>query len=275
MYKFRNIEKIGFEELAHTWNLAFSDYILPMSMTPESIEAYFKVSGVERSQSFSAFYEDALVGLLVNSVDTFRGKVVAYDAMTGIVPEHRGKGLFSQLFQYTKNSLKNNDITHYYLEVITTNENAYSIYKKKGGKVDREFSFLEGKMNSNLYSSAKVKVSPLSAFPKEELSKYEPSFGNRIAALHRNIKDYQIAYVQAENKKSAAAVFNRQGKISQIMWDGTDSSDLLYAVITHLSQNFDKLSISNIPIAETELISELLNIGFKILVNQYEMCIEL
>ena len=77
--------------------------------------------------------------MLINSVGTFKGKVVAYDAMTGIVPEHRGKRLFSQLFERTKNSLKSNGIMHYYLEIITTNEDAYSIYKRRGGKVVREF----------------------------------------------------------------------------------------------------------------------------------------
>jgi len=134
VYEFRNLEKVGFEDVTNTWNVAFSDYIVPMNMTPEEVEAYFKISEVDKSQSFGAFNKDTLVGLLINSVDTFRGGVAAYDAMTGIVPEHRGKGLFSQLFEYTKNSLKNNNIKHYYLEVITTNENAYSIYKKKGAR---------------------------------------------------------------------------------------------------------------------------------------------
>ena len=274
MYKFRNIGKINFEDLANTWNLAFSDYVVPMSMTPDGVESYFKVSGINRSQSFGAFYKDQLVGLLLNSVDTFKGRTVAYDAMTGIVQEHRGKGLFTQLFEHTKTSLKSSGVTHYYLEVITVNENAYSIYKKKGGKIEREFSFISGKMNSGFNHSADVKVLPLSVFPKEELCKYEPSFANRVACLYRDAGNYQVAYIEAENKKSAA-VFSRQGVITQIMWGGVGGSELLRAVLTYLSQNFESLRISNIPVTETELISELLTIGFKILVNQYEMCIEL
>jgi len=272
MYEFRNLEDVSFEDLTNTWNLAFSDYIVPVDITPKKIETYFKVAGVDISQSFGAFYNDALIGLLINSVGTFRGKTVAYDAMTGIVPEHRGKGIFSQLFEYTKNSLKNNGIKHYYLEVITTNEKAYSIYKKKGGKVDREFSFLIGKMDNDFYNSADVKVSPLSVFPKEELSKYEPSFGNRIVALHQNIDDFQVAYIEAENR-NAAAIFSSQGGIPQVMFNGANDNDLLRAIFTYLSRNFENLRISNIPITETELISELLAIGFKIQVNQYEMSI--
>jgi ribosomal protein S18 acetylase RimI-like enzyme len=273
MYELRNLEKVSFEDITNTWNSAFSDYIVPVDMTPERIETYFLVSGVDKSQSFGAFYHGALVGLLINSVDTFRGRLAAYDAMTGIVPEHRGKGLFSQLFEHTRNSLRGNGITHYYLEVITTNEKACSIYKKKGGKVDREFSFVAGKTSGDAYGSAGVKVLPLSAFPKEELSEYEPSFSNRVAALHRNIADYLVAYAEADNRKTAA-IFNQQGLIPQIMLNGADDFPLLHSVLMYLSRHFETLRIPNIPLTESILISELLKIGFEILVNQYEMCIE-
>ena len=122
MYEFKNIENISFDDLATTGNSAFSDYIVPMNMTPIDIEVYFKITGVDRAYSYGAFYQGRLVGLLINSIDIFKGDKVAYDAMTGIVPKHRGKGLFSQLFEFTRNNLKDSGIMNYYLEVITTNE---------------------------------------------------------------------------------------------------------------------------------------------------------
>jgi len=280
MYEIRTIENIAFEDLADTWNLAFSDYIVPMNMTAEGLSAYFKVAGVDRSQSFGAFQNNTLVGMLLNSVDSFRGERTAYDAMTGIVPQHRGKGLFTQLFEQTKNSLKSNGIKNYYLEVIKTNENAYSIYKNKGGKTEREFLCICGRIDNKFESVVEVKVSPLSDYldskvSKSELSVYEPSWSNRVVALHRNIDDYQVAYIEDGSRK-VAAIFNKwSGGIPQIMFNGIDDKDLLRAVFTCLSQKFDSLSISNIPSTETELISELLNIGFKVLVEQYEMKIDL
>jgi GNAT superfamily N-acetyltransferase len=274
VYQYKNLENVTLDEVTRTWNLAFSDYIVPITMTPESIEAYFKVTGVDESKSYGAFYDDTLVGLLVNSVDTFRGETAAYDAMTGIVPEHRGSGLFSKLFEYTADGLKRNGIKRYYLEVITANEKACAIYKKKGGKIQREFSVLEGKIQSDFYSNTEVEILPLSSFPKEEISVYEPSFGNRVTSLYRNIDDYQVANAKM-GRRITAAIFSKQGSIRQILYKGEADRDLLRAVLTYLSQNYEKLSISNIPVTETELISELLNVGFKVLVNQYEMCIEL
>ena len=274
VYNFGTIENLTFADITNAWNLAFSDHIVPANMTPEKVKAYFKVTGVNREQSFGAVYKDKLIGLLINSIDHYNGRTAAYAAMAGIVPEHRGREIFSQLFTYTKKSLKSSGVTHYYIEVITTNERALNIYKKKGGKIDREFSCITGKMDSGFYNNAEVRVLPLSSFPEEELSKYKPSYSNRVSALRRNADDYQIAYIMSESRKSAV-VFSTEGAIQQVMFNGADDCDLLRAVLTRLSQNFETLQISNIPVTETELIDELQNIGFGILVNQYEISIEL
>ena len=270
MYQIKNLEDISFEKIADTWNLAFADYIVTTNVNAESVDAYFKMSKVDRSMSFGAYHNDILIGMLLNSIDEFKGSLVAYDAMTGIVPEHRNKGVFSLLFEYAKNNLKRKGITHYYLEVITENKNAYTIYKKIGGKICRELSVIEGRIDCD--HNFKVRVVPLHTFPYEDLSKYEPSFSNRIIALRRNVDSYQIAYI--ENEK-AAVIFNKQGGISQIQYDGEKDNERLKAILAYLSQKFDCLRISNIPISETELINTLRKLGFHTLVNQYEMCVEL
>ena len=97
-------------------------------------------------------------------------------------------------------------------------------------------------------------------------------YSNRIIALRRNIDDYQIAYI--ENEKTAV-IFNKQGGISQVQFNGEKDNKRLKAILAYLSQKFDCLRISNIPISETELINTLYKMGFHTLVNQYEMCVEL
>ncbi|MCL2111331.1 MAG: GNAT family N-acetyltransferase [Clostridiales bacterium] len=332
MYEFRNLENVGLDDITDTWNRAFSDYVVPLEMTLESVDAYLKVTGVDRRQSYGTFCGGELVGLLLNSVDTFRGSLAAYDAMTGIVPEHRGRGLFSQMFEYTRDSLKAGGITHYYLEVITTNERARSIYTKKGGKILRELAFVKGRVSGDAASCGgalvggarsddapagfAVKTLPLSEFiskfpldltsdsasefPSEELCNYEPTFGNRLRSLYRNIADYNVAYINEDSKKTAV-VYSSAGRIPQIVFGGAgggagaatdadadagtatsanvvaraDAKHSLHAILAHLSGMFETLSISNIPTTETALISELQNLGLAISVKQYEMCIEL
>ena len=70
-------------------------------------------------------------------------------------------------------------------------------------------------------------------------------------------------------------IFSKQGGIPQILWNSKENNGSLFAVLKYLSGQFEELRISNIPIIETQLTENLLNFGFKGLVNQYEMCIEL
>ena len=274
MYEYRNLENVCIEDLAETWNLAFSDYIVDMDMSPERLEAYFKISGVDYKRSFGAFNNGVLVGMLMNSVDIYKGRKVAYDAMTGIAPEHRGKGLFSALFEYTKKVLKEDGITHYYLEVIQTNERAYNIYSAKGGKVEREYTFLKGRADRDPVYQSEIKFRPLSDFSGGELCDYEPSFSNRVSSMRRNADDYKVAILETEKGKMSV-VINTQGRITQAGYDGPEGKTLLGAILFNLSQDFDELEISNIPATETELITELKSIGFVVKVDQYEMCIKL
>jgi ribosomal protein S18 acetylase RimI-like enzyme len=279
-YEFKSIENTDFDVLTDTWNLAFSDYVVPVNITQETLKAYFKVSGVDKRQSFGAYQGDELVGLLINSVDTYDGRIVAYDAMTGIVPEHRGRGLFTQLFEHTRNSLKKSGINLYYLEVITENKKAFSIYQRKGGEIEREFSFLIGSVDPDCRTSAEVKTIPLvdyppSSFKNGELSYYKPSFGNRTQALLRNADDYRVAGAETGGGKAAAVYSCSRGRVMQIMYGGKDDNESLLAVMSFLSENCQEFQVSNIPITESGLIQELLRIGFRVSVNQYEMCIEL
>ena len=270
MYEIVNLYDVNFEDLAHVHNIAFSDYVTPMQTTPEQLEAYFKVAGVDCKQSFGAYYQNKLIGILANAVDYYRGGMVAWDAITGIAKEHRGKGLFSKLFESTRECLKSNGINRYFLDVITANENACTVYKKKGAQIEREFSFLTGRTDSQFGSKMEVKITPLSSSHKDELAYYDPSFGNRIVGLCRDYDNYQV--LEAEN---VAVIISKQGRISQIRYAGTDETEQLCSILTYLSQKFDNLSISNIPITEISLIHALLQNNFRVKLNQYEMSMEL
>lgn len=273
MYEIKNLSHVSYEELADTHNLVFSDYVIPMYITPEQIEAYFKVSGVDYSRSFGGFYKGKLIGFLANAVDIYNGKPAAWDAMTGIAKEHRGKGLFSKLFEHTRQCLAGNDIKSYYLDVITTNENACSVYQKKGAKIVREFAFFTGSViseQSALLQEGVIKMSPLSASSSVDISTYQPSFGNRISALCRDADHYLIAECG-----NTSIMISRQGRISQIRYNDQGDQGDLYKILKQLFQEFVHLDISNIPITEHALIHALLDFGLTIKVKQYEMCIDL
>ena len=106
MYHFRALQDISMEQLAQCFNLAFSDYEQPICFTPKSLKYYLTASAVNLSLSFGAFWEEELVGFILNSGGVYHGESVVFDAGTGVVPDHRGKKVFSALFDYTSQQLQ-------------------------------------------------------------------------------------------------------------------------------------------------------------------------
>ena len=58
------------------------------------------------SLSYGAFCGEEMVGFILNSSGKYKGQNVVFDAGTGVIPKHRGKKVFSALFDYTCQQLK-------------------------------------------------------------------------------------------------------------------------------------------------------------------------
>lgn len=268
VYEVKSLGGVGDEILADTHNQAFADYVVPMEITPEGLALYYRIVGVDKSQSFGAFCGGKLVGMIANAVDVVGGQTVAWDAMTGIAREHRGKGLFSRLFVRAEESLRGRGVSRYFLDVITSNEKAYRAYRGKGMEVVREFACLSGR--SKGLGDKGVAVQPLSDWPDQDLCRYQPSFQNRMAGLRRAAAHYEVAAWD-----DVAVLVNGEGRISQIRYGGQGDADALALVCSHLSDRFESLFVSNIPTTETALIDALVDIGLGVQLNQYEMSKEL
>ena len=132
MYSYKALQDVSLQQLAQCFNLAFSDYEQPIRFTPESLNYYLTASAVDLSLSFGAFCGEEMVAFILNSRGIYQEQNVVFDAGTGVVPEHRGKKVFSELFAYTSRQLQQYRIEKYYLEVLQANPRAVTIYKKKG-----------------------------------------------------------------------------------------------------------------------------------------------
>ena len=113
MYHFQSLQEISMQQLAECFNLAFSDYEQPIRFTLESLKYYLTASAVDLSLSFGAFCEDQMVAFILNSSGMYQDQRVVFDAGTGVIPGHRGKKVFSGLFEYTCRQLKDRGIVRY------------------------------------------------------------------------------------------------------------------------------------------------------------------
>ena len=112
MYHFCALQETSIEQLTNCFNLAFSDYEQSICFTPEKMKYYLTASAVDLSLSFGAFFQDQPVAFILNSSGMYNGQSVVFDAGTGVVPAHRGKKVFSALFDHTCQQLRNRGITN-------------------------------------------------------------------------------------------------------------------------------------------------------------------
>jgi ribosomal protein S18 acetylase RimI-like enzyme len=118
---------------------SFADY--EVQINRQQFMAMIKRRGFDPALSFAAFENGEILSFTLNGKGTFNGISTAYDTGTGTLPDHRGKGLATKIFEYSIPFLKKDNIKQYLLEVLQHNTKAVSVYRKLGFEVTREFNY--------------------------------------------------------------------------------------------------------------------------------------
>lgn len=273
MYIYKNLNNVSYSEITQCFNLAFSDYILPMQLTEEQLISIFAGSGVDRNISFGAFKDNQMVGFIFNSCNIYNGNKVVFDVGTGVVPKHRGNKIFSNLYRYTEQQLQSCGIEKYYLEVLQENDKAIALYRKHGFDISRELTCLIATNSVNeTTAGTEIEWMDLTGFDFDQIQhciNVEPSYEHSTNVLKTNLGLYGIGYTLNNNKISAYCIFSKQrGSIVQLGYEDTND---LKSIIEQLLNRHSNISMKNIDSKNGELISLLKSIGFSELTKQFEM----
>lgn len=117
---------------------AFADYPLPMRQTVEELRALLVLRGAVYERSFGAFVEGRMVGVWMTAVGHLDGAPTAYTVFTGVVPDHRGRGLGQDLFRAVAAALRDDGVTRVVHEVLIQNDRATRAYRKMGFLIRRD-----------------------------------------------------------------------------------------------------------------------------------------
>lgn len=265
MYQFRALYEVNMQQLTTCLNLAFSDYDQPICFTTESLKHYLTASTVDLSLSFGAFYNEQLVAVILNSVGIYMHQRVVFDAGTGVVPEHRDKKVFSALFEYTIQQLKQHNIERYYLEVLQSNHHAVSIYSKKGFSVQREYSVLTASGPRQGWDN------PIPAVPYSDFAGFsttfsvQPSFEHTTHNVNQNPQLYEVLHL---DDRAYCIYAKRNGEIIQLHYNELDA---LKEVMSALISRYPSAMAKNIDCGCADVIRMLTEIGFTEILKQYEM----
>lgn len=270
MYTYQTLENVEFNKILDCFNQAFQDYYIPFKLSENQLRMRFKLSLVDLSCSFGAFYSDQLVGFIFNSCSEFNNRKVVFDVGTGVIPEHRSKHVLKNLLAFSEPKLKEKGIEEYYLEVLQPNEKAIKIYEKYGFKITRSFSVLKVSQNNNI--TFKIDNCELKEFNLNQINhclNIKPSYENSTNIIMSNQELFEVAYKINNNQISAYCIYSsNDGSIAQL---GYSSLNDLKKVILSLLNNYDEIIIKNLDLDNQEVYQMLIEVGFKELVKQYEM----
>ena len=265
MYHFQSLQDISLPQLADCFNLAFSDYEQPIHFTPDSFKYYLTASSVNLSLSFGAFLGEEPIGFILNSDGMYHSERVVFDAGTGIVPEHRGKKVFTSLFDYTAQQLKLQGISKYYLEVLQNNHRAISIYSKNGFSVCRDYAVLAA-TGPQPCENPCICVTPYPDFePFATRFSVEPSFEHTSWAIRQNPHLYEVLSL---NQRAYCIYAKRNGEIIQMHYNELDA---LQDVMSALISRYPSAMAKNVDFCCPDVIRILTEIGFVEITKQYEM----
>ena len=120
----RTLDGVGWDELAEAFTAAFSDYAVPMTMTPAALAAMQARRGYVASDSFGAWEAGRLAGFVLTCRDGER----TYNSGTGVAPAHRRTKIARALLDRVIARVAG----PYVLEVLETNDKAIAFYASVG-----------------------------------------------------------------------------------------------------------------------------------------------
>ncbi|MEM9630091.1 MAG: GNAT family N-acetyltransferase [Pseudomonadota bacterium] len=131
-YQIVDCRDLGPERLTSAMNAAFSDYVVPLSMTVEAFMDFQKQRGFSSRHSFVVLQGEEIVAFWFSSVPNPAYGNRAYTLSVGTCPELRRKGLSRQLFETVVRAQKRDAANGLQLEVVSTNAKAVKAYESFG-----------------------------------------------------------------------------------------------------------------------------------------------
>jgi ribosomal protein S18 acetylase RimI-like enzyme len=202
--KKRFLSPADFHSLYECFLDAFSDYQINLQMTEEQFEQRVQRDGVELELSAGAFDGERMIGFYMNGRGMWHGQETAYDAGTGVVLDHRRRGVAIELFDFMVPRLKERGIEQYLLEVLTSNERAVALYRKLGFEEIRTLAGV--RMNEGMKNVAEVEGVSIRHMDEPDWDVFcaywdgEPSWQNSMDAVERIRNHCEIvgAFVDAK-----------------------------------------------------------------------------
>lgn len=284
MYSYKTLENIELEVIYNTFVEAFSDYQVKFDISFDNFQIMMKRRGLNLDFSMGTFKDGKMVGFILNGVREWNGKTTIYDVGTGVVLEHRKKGVTGAMFKKLLEVCRDKKIEQYLLEVLQENSGAVNLYKGNGFQITREFDcYFLNKFNRSFNKN--ITLERLDSFSEEiwrELKKYwnyNPSWQNSIDSIKDNFNNFIYIVAKSGDKIVGYGIIEKTtGDIPQIAVSQQYRRQGIGKAIVNMlinSLDIERFKILNVDSRDLEMGKFLLSIGGEKYTKQFEMILEI
>ncbi|HVO69098.1 MAG TPA: GNAT family N-acetyltransferase [Aggregatilineaceae bacterium] len=199
---FRPVSKVDFDAFTAAFNRAYSDYFMPISMTPASFRALMTRDDLDLDVSVAALDNGAIVGTGLLGIRDRRGWIGGM----GVIPGYRRQGIGRQMMRYLLDRAREHHLTEVILEVIEDNHAANELYRQIGFE-GRRYLLVLDRAPSEL-PDLPVAPYPVETRSLEELLEHYNTFHDTPNCWQRDVPS--LAGLGVHQVQSWAAMDNRQ-----------------------------------------------------------------
>lgn len=260
---------------------AFADYVMPFDLSEQQFRNHIALNAVDLKSSVGMIEDENLVAFTLNGFGLWNGRRTVYDAGTGVLPEFRRRGLGLTMFDVMLPIFKDRGYEQCLLEVVTTNENAVSMYEKLGFGKTRTLSLLElnGEVKFGPDAMIAVELRDIDHPDWELLQTFwdgDPSWQNSASAIERSRLNKRFIGAFHEDDCLGYIVYSSNNcRIAQMAVDpnyrglGIGSLLLKKLLVEHSGDSAPQ--VVNIDRSLHEAMTFFENRGFKTKLSQFEM----
>lgn len=275
----QTLEGVPTAEIIQVFNRSFGDYRIKMRLNQELLQHKMQVEQIHLSFSAGVFVQDKLAGLMLHAIDAVGDEIWAYNGGTGVVPEWRGQGFSTRMYEYLFGLFRDNNISQCLLEVMETNESALHVYRKLGFELRRELDCLQGvvhfpKLPSLAPGLELIPVSPDAWDTFAACWDFQPTWQNTTRVIARAYPDFSAIGLYHEGTLAGYILSNPEtGRIAQFgvhpRYRNKGYGTLLFAYLSKLTS--PRLSVINVDKGDLATMAFLQKLGFRSYVAQLEM----
>jgi ribosomal protein S18 acetylase RimI-like enzyme len=285
-YTFSFLKEQDIPEMFDTFHAAFSDYMVPIKLTREDFAIKIKREGIQPTFCVGAYFGQKLVGFVLTGIGEWLGKPTAYNAGTGVVPEHRGNRLTQRIYAHLLPKLRESGIEQCLLEVIQENSMAIKAYKAIGFETTRSLDCFRAPKEHLLIPSEVPKHISVRKAVKPNWMAYEefcdirPTWQNTKQAykLSPDRKLVLEAYSEGELLVGFVAFFPRTGAIAQLAVQQGYRNRAVATALLHEVVGLTEapaLMVLNVDTACSDMLELMARRHFTRILGQYEMLLPL